>query len=216
MKGLFLGRDCVLCGAPLDQKTAANVLLCPSCKARTRQELRCTYGKAVRGCTATDAALFYEDVVRRALIGVKFRGRPAALKWFAEVTADRLCMHLHDWQPEVLVYVPMSGLRRRLRGFDQSEYLASHCAERTGIPCVRALGRHWYARRQSSLPAKERLRNAERGFFVRPEAAARIAGKRVVLIDDIQTTGSTAAVCAARLRSLGAREVYLLAATRVP
>ena len=215
IRRVLFGRRCVFCREPLDLEIPEKAMLCRDCAGRVRREYRCTHSKAVDHCAQTDAALFYKEDVRRAMVQVKFYHHTGALRWFAEQTAARLLADLDDWKPDVITFVPVSPLRKWTRGFDQSEVIARRCAELCGLPCEKLLCRRFFARRQSRLhsPGK-RMENASRGFL--PCSGVDLTGKRVVLIDDILTTGASAAVCARILREAGAREVYLLTATRVP
>lgn len=215
IRRFLFGRRCVLCREPLALDASERAYLCPDCALRVRREYRCTHSKAVEHCALTDAVLFYKDDVRRAMVRVKFHHDTGALHWFAEQTAARLLAQMDDWRPDLVTYVPAAPLRVRARGFDQSAVIARRCAERCGLPCEPLLRRRLFARRQSELQnAAERRENAAHGFL--PRAGAELAGKRVVLVDDILTSGATAAACARLLLVMGSEEVCLLTATRVP
>lgn len=215
IRRLLLGRRCVLCREPLPLDGSEKAYLCPDCAHRVRREYRCTHGKAVDHCSFSDSVLFYKEDIRRAMVRVKFHHDAGALHWFAEQTAARLLAVSEDWKPDMVTYVPASPLRVRTRGFDQGAVIARRCAAVCGVPCVPALRRRLFARRQSRMQSPAaRQKNAARGF--QPCAGVELAGKRVVLIDDILTTGASAAACARLLREMGAGEVCLLTATRVP
>ena len=215
LRRFFFGRKCVLCREPLGLRVPESGRICRDCAREVRQTYRCTHGKAVACCAQTDSALFYRDSVRRAMVRVKFGHNSHALRWFAEQTAARLLANLEDWKPDVVTYVPVSPLRYWQRGYNQSAVLARRAAKRCGLPCISCLRRCWFGKRQSRMATpQERRRNAARAF--RPKEGVRLDGKRVVLVDDILTTGATAEVCARLLLHMGASEVCLLTATRVP
>lgn len=114
----------------------------------------------------------------------------------------------------MLVPVPLHPRRRRERGFNQSELLAREIARRTGTLVVPgALVRRQDTRPQTGLSAAARRANVKDAFAVRQRA--RIAGRCVVLIDDVFTTGATAQACARVLREAGALDVRLLTLARV-
>ena len=108
--------------------------------------------------------------------------------------------------------MPLSADRERERGFNQAALLAARVAQRLGAP-VRG---RWLARVRATLPQTE-LTAAERRANLRDafRAPAAVAGHRVVVLDDILTTGATAAECARALRARGAREVGVLTVARV-
>jgi len=110
--------------------------------------------------------------------------------------------------------VPLHPRRRRERGFNQAELLARALAARLTRECEpAALVRRRETRPQAGLTAAARRRNVAGAFAVRRQA--RVAGRLVVLVDDVVTTGATVAACAHALRAAGAREVRLVSAARV-
>jgi competence protein ComFC len=114
----------------------------------------------------------------------------------------------------VLVPVPLHPRRKRERGFNQAELLALEVGRRMHLPvAAAALVRRKDTEAQAGLSAAARRRNVRGAFAVRRRSA--VAGKVVVLVDDVLTTGATAAACAGLLREAGAAEVRLLAVARV-
>jgi ComF family protein len=111
---------------------------------------------------------------------------------------------------QAAVPVPLHRSRRRQRGFNQAEDLA----EALGIPVVTALRRVRATPSQVALPAARRHRNV-RGAFAVTRNAASLAGMRVVLVDDVATTGATLDACARVLKEIGVIEVRALTAARV-
>jgi ComF family protein len=115
----------------------------------------------------------------------------------------------------VVVPVPLHPRRRRQRGYNQAELLASALARRAGLVVhADALARRKETLPQTGLSAAGRRRNVAGAFWVRRRA--RIHGKTVVLVDDVYTTGATSRACAAALQQAGARAVRLLTVARVP
>lgn len=110
---------------------------------------------------------------------------------------------------DVLVPVPLHPLRERERGFNQSELLAAAAAEEMGISlCGAGLRRSRNTRPQARLSGGARGENVRDAFTV--VAPGEFAGATVILVDDVFTTGSTAAECGRVLISAGARDVYVL------
>jgi ComF family protein len=108
--------------------------------------------------------------------------------------------------------VPLHWRRRWQRGFNQADLLARWVASRTGIPRTRLLRRLRFTASQSSLSNTRRQRNVSAAFACRrPDQAA---GRKILLIDDVMTTGSTAAACARALKRAGAARVALLTLAR--
>jgi ComF family protein len=114
---------------------------------------------------------------------------------------------------DVVVPVPLSGLRKRTRGYNQAELLAKGVASGLGLPLQRdAVARTRHTAPQArSTDAEARRRNVEGAFMCRPQV---VAGRRVLLLDDVTTTGATLAACAAALKEQGAASVLALAFAR--
>ena len=144
----------------------------------------------------------------RALIhAYKFDACDEALPLLAGAMADAL----KDRRFDCLVPVPLHPRRLRQRGVNQALLLAEALSRRVHIPVMELLRRDVYRAPQSRTPIGERRRNIQGAF----SAAQPAQGMRVLLIDDVRTTGSTAAECAQALRKAGAVSVSLCVAAVV-
>jgi ComF family protein len=112
---------------------------------------------------------------------------------------------------DLVVAMPMHWFRRYQRGFNQAELLARVVASRLGLPLAAPVARRWCTR-QSGLTLAERRRNVGTSFQVR--RPLEVSGKRVLLVDDVLTTGATAAACGRELKRAGAAHVTLLTLAR--
>jgi len=151
----------------------------------------------------------YDGPARQMVLAMKFSGRrelarPMA-RWMVRSgteVLDRDCL---------LVPVPLHWTRLLSRRFNQAADLARAIALESGARFEpRLLKRNRRTRQQVGLSAKERRRNVRTAFALDPERAALAAGRRVVLIDDVLTTGSTVEACARRLLGAGAVSVDVL------
>jgi ComF family protein len=113
---------------------------------------------------------------------------------------------------DVTVPVPLHPWKRLVRGFNQSELLARELSRRTAIPMADALRRTRNTATQAGLTASHRRQNVAGAFAARN--AALVAGKRVLLIDDVMTTGVTLAAASRALRQAGALRVTVLTLAR--
>lgn len=152
----------------------------------------------------------YSGVARKLVVATKYGGMESAARPLGAQLAE-LALRAPILPADAVVPVPVHWLSRRR--FNHAELLAEPVARALGVPLrARALGRTWSASRQAALGATERQRNVERAFRCR--RPRQVAGRRIVLVDDVFTTGATAAACTLALLWAGAASVSVLAATR--
>lgn len=148
------------------------------------------------------------------LHALKYGGRRRAAGRLAAALLEEPAVRLLVATSDVLVPVPLHPRRLRERGYNQSALLAREIGRRTGTAaCPDALVRRLDTAPQAGLSAAARRRNVREAFAVR--RAASVAGRTVVLVDDVLTTGATALACARRLEEAGAGEIRLLTVARV-
>jgi predicted amidophosphoribosyltransferase len=152
------------------------------------------------------APFLYDGPARAAILRLKFAGwRGVARALAGAMTAEPLPAPV-----DVVTWVPLARGRLAERGFDQARSLAVAVGDRLELPVLRLAHR-----RQATGPQARRSGEARRramaGAFV---PSGRRAAAHVLLVDDVLTTGATAAACAGAIREAGAREVTLLAAAR--
>ncbi|OGO49797.1 MAG: hypothetical protein A2148_07395 [Chloroflexi bacterium RBG_16_68_14] len=157
------------------------------------------------------AAFVYTGAARELVHALKYRGITVLAAPMASLLAE--AARRYELAADVVVPVPLSGLRRRTRGYNQAEALARALGRELGLPAwPGALERRRHAPPQArSADMEERRRNVE-GAFVSREPG--IAGRRALLVDDVTTTGATLAACALALKEAGARSVCGLAFAR--
>ena len=161
------------------------------------------------------AAVIFDDTSARLVHGLKYRDRQEAGLLMARMMARAGRRLLAE--ADVILPVPLHRFRLWRRRFNQSAYLAQRLSELSGRPWRHdLLLRVRRTRAQVGLDEAQRRRNVKGAFLLSPEGAAAIAGKTVLLIDDVRTTGATAEACAAVLRKAGARQVNLLSFALVP
>lgn len=156
----------------------------------------------------------YEGTLRLLVHEMKFHSRRRVADRLAEALLASPDVRAALDGAQVLVPVPLHPRRRRERGFNQSELLARALARPSGLRVATdALARREDTPPQTGLSAARRRANVARAFVVRRRPA--VAGRIVVLVDDVLTTGATARACARALVAAGAAEVRLVTAARV-
>lgn len=150
----------------------------------------------------------YEDTMRESISWLKYRGRREYGRIFGMLMGRCARDELKRWQAEALVPVPVHRKRLLRRGYNQAEELSVGLSGFTGLPVLsKALRRSGETRAMKELTPGERRKNLA-GAFARGDGSA--AGKKVVIVDDIYTTGSTIDVCASLLLEQGAEAVFFL------
>lgn len=198
---LLFPPKCPFCGRLLEEGQA---LLCSDCQ----RDLPWTQGKAGEHkgeffrCVAP---LWYRDKVRHSHHRYKFSGVRAYAGAYATLMAQCLNDRL-DEKFDLITWVPISRRRLRKRGYDQSRLLAQELASERNVPCRQLLRKVRHTQPQSSLKGESVRRANVLGAYAIC-GQAQVAGKRILLVDDVMTTGATLSECARILRTAGAVEV---------
>jgi ComF family protein len=149
------------------------------------------------------------QIIHELKYGRQIHLRHLVARWLhASLDDERLCGRRFD----VIVPVPLHPARQRERGFNQASLLAELLSARTSIPVKPLLERTRYTTTQTALDRSERMENLHNAFRLRKNADVR--GLRVLLVDDVLTTGSTLNECARVLKHAGAFSVYATTAAR--
>lgn len=197
---------CDRCGWPFPAADAAQGAARPLCqRCRTSQD----------DFAVARAALRYRDggIARAAILVCKHGGRLGLLRHLAALLAQEAPAHLMRQGWDLVVPVPLHWRRRWRRGFNQAEVLAEAVGRRHGLPVERCCLVRVRATPPQQGDAVARRRNVRDAFAVR--RARRIVGRRLLLVDDVFTTGATANACAATLLDAGAAAVGVLTLARV-
>lgn len=192
---------CDGCGTPFEYESASGDL-CAACHAR-----RPSFDRARAAC-------LYDDASRDLILKFKHADRTdlAALfaRWTVRAAADVIA------RSDAIAPVPLHRLRLLSRRYNQAAEVARRMASLTGLAYFPdALRRARHTRSQGGQSASGRRRNVAGAFDTSPRWRARLAGRRVLLIDDVLTTGATAEGCARALKAAGAVEVNVAVIARV-
>ena len=193
------------------REAAASLLFsahCPVCASSVE-----TPGSWCAPCLSRTVRPHRLTLSKEALIrDLKYRGRRAAIPYIrTALSAAELPKTLRC--ADLAVCVPLHETRRKERGFNQVELIFADWLKAQGIVVQRPLERRRATLPQYGLGEKERRRNMRGAFFLREAGeggAGELAGKRILLLDDIMTTGETLLSCAAVLRQTGVASVQVL------
>ncbi|HTS16739.1 MAG TPA: ComF family protein [Verrucomicrobiae bacterium] len=192
---------CRQCASPFTGAVSGEMLTCGHC-----QHLHLNFSRAVCACRT-------EGVVRDCILRFKYNREmffgPHLVDWLVGAAQRWI-----DWREvDAIVPVPLHPRKLRQREFNQAEYLADGLSRVVDVPVVkRNLRRAKDTPTQTKLDAEARMKNLRDAFGVRDESAFK--GKRLVILDDVFTTGATMDSCAKTMKSAGARDVVAVAVAR--
>ena len=214
MWDLAFPKTCLGCGRLL--RDDLSLALCTVCRP---QQARLPLALAQSGKIRAQWA--YEGPLSQAVVALKFSGALALAGPLGQLLAEdpRLCSDAQGHPIDLLIPIPLHWQRRLFRGFDQSEQLArwalhhaAHRSPNTPRLAHRLLRRVRATSPQTTLDARDRLANVAGAFELRDPR--QVVGRRVLLLDDVTTTGSTARACMRCVEAAGASGVETLALLR--
>lgn len=176
------GKLCLKCG---EEIVGENVRVCDYCKDREYK------------FNSNHSCFYYNGVSASIIKNLKYNRRKYYAKPIAEIMAERSEFFENV---DVITFVPINKKRRRERGFNQSEEIAKHLSKIFNIPLVEVLKKEKDGKHQASLNQKDRLKNLRNTFKIIPEKASEVRNKRVLIVDDVFTTGATLSECARVIR----------------
>ena len=192
---------CPLCGAPFGE------LVCTECRGEATAVDRCLAAAVFEGPPARIVRAYKDGGERRLAVEIA-RLMVGAARDAERLAPDRYAGLLSD--ADALVFVPVTAEAYRRRGFDHMEAVAREASRACGAPVVDALLKHGSAD-QREFSREERLASSRDVY----EVVQDVRGERLLLLDDVITTGATVGATAAALKRAGARRVDALAFARV-
>ena len=204
IKALLFPAKCILCGKLLKKQETD---LCHHCREHTPG---CTKANFTISFVARWTALwYYKENARESLLRYKFKHR----RHYCAAYGRLLAMHLQQAgfdDFDILTWVPISFRRRWKRGFDQVAVIAKACAKELGCSAQPVLKKVRHTSPQSLLNDVAKRRANILGAY-RVRKSAHVAGRTILLLDDIITTGATASECAKTLQVAGAEKILCAA-----
>lgn len=206
---LLFPPKCAFCGALLADGEEG---FCARCQQTLPWTTKEEPPKRCAGLSQCLSPLWYQDVVRSSFHRYKFSGRTVCAGTYGRLMAQCVLDRL-EGEFDLLTWVPLSKKRRRHRGYDQSLLLAQAMAEELGREVTPVLRKVRDTRAQSSLEQEDLRHGNVKGVYavLCPEL---VDGKRILLTDDIVTTGSTLSECAQTLLAAGAGHVSAVTLAR--
>lgn len=199
---LFYPKRCPFCNKIIDK----NLCICTSCDESIKRELKIKkiMIEELNKEVICVSPFSYNEPIKTAICDYKFKGILDYSDLFSKEVSKVVSDYFKDI--DIITAVPLYKIRKRERGFNQSEILASKIGKIIGVPYIELLVKFKNNKVQHSLPKLEREENVKNVYKAVNED--KIKGKNILLCDDIVTTGSTLKECAKTLFLAGASRVY--------
>lgn len=195
---------CGMCGK-IDKNS-----LCPKCKTKLKQITKAEIIKNSNKNFKAHAYLFkYSGIIREMILSYKFKDKSYLYKTFVEIIIKnkKICGFIEKY--DIIISVPIHKKRMNKRGYNQSELIVKGIAKNLNINRERnVLYKVKNNKSQSLLTKKDRLTNTKNVYKILE--SSKIKDKKILLVDDIYTTGSTVNECSKMLKKAGASEVAVL------
>ncbi|MDR3148790.1 MAG: ComF family protein [Oscillospiraceae bacterium] len=201
---LIFPEKCAFCG-----KALKTIGVCDTCKTELPWWGGCE--ELADGLKIT-APLKYEGKARFALLNFKFHGRKNHARTFADLMEVCIQNHYGADSFDAVTFVPLHWLRRLKRGYNQTELLANALSRKFGVQVLKTLTKPKRAKANSGLNSAQRAGNVTDAFRIK--CSSGVSGKRILLIDDVCTTGATLRETAKILIQAGASDVICAAVCR--
>jgi ComF family protein len=222
----FFPPACPVCGSPLAIKNKKRQMLCASCrphleyvseplcmrcgKQLAREEMEyCMDCRTIRHFYTRGAAVFaYTDGIRQSIYNFKYYGKQEYAVFYGFEAAKKCGRLVESWGIDVIIPVPLHAKKKRRRGYNQAELIACEFGRHLRLPVDSEI----LIRSENTTPMKklndtERRKNVEKAFKISTDV---VKYRKVLIVDDIYTTGATIDECARVLLKHGAEKVYFL------
>lgn len=189
--------DCLNCNTEID-----DIGLCLECREKIEF---CSSIKKITDVKVYSVA-YYGYSVKKLILDFKYKSNFNSGNYLGKLLLDKL--DYINIKFDYITYVPCSNKKLKERGFNQCEVLAKYLYESTGIACIELLKKASKIKEQKFLTAKERKKNIQNAFSLIEKK--KLKGKKILLIDDVITTGATLEACIRELKKINDIELTVL------
>lgn len=195
------GMVCPRCGKPLGANERLIKERCNRC-----QKISVYYDSA-------RSVALYQNSIRKAIHDLKFKYKTKMVPFLGQMLVEYFIQHFNSDNFDYILPIPLHWTRKWFREFNQSELLANYMSSQVGLEVnLSLLKRSKYTRKQSTLKGRQKYKNIFDAFAV--PNPKEVAGLKILLIDDVFTSGVTINEASRSLKNAGAKEVHVLTLTR--
>ncbi len=199
---------CIFCREYLDEVP----ILCEQCGKKIQPVVSYTLTVTKTRSIVVYALSSYQDPIRTLILAKTYKNPIIAYK-LGKLMAELPALQNNDF--DLIIPVPLHWWRRAVRGYNQAEEMGIALQYKFRKKMVRALSRSRATEFQSTLSKEERALNVEHAFWVKNRYKKLIKNKKILLVDDLMTSGATLRSCAKALFKAGARDIVCVVASRV-
>lgn len=215
------GRLCGRCGGKLKPIASPACLKCGRQLEQPEQEYCLQCSKRSYHFKRGFSVFSYEGEARELILKLKYNGRKDIAEYLANITIEKYGTSLERIGADAVIPVPIHKKRLNQRGYNQAQAIAEIIAEKLNIPCAEdVLVRTKQTEAQKELSVHERLLNLYDAFGINEIALEqykkRMTLEKVILVDDIYTTGSTMECCSRTLTQCGIKEIWFICIASTP
>lgn len=202
---------CIFCDERKHTDTAeivsGKIGICRGCSLKLARTAYSLPYKGTKSISYIMSPFEYTGALRNAILNFKFYNSRAYAPLFADMMTDYLDSYTIWDKFDYIIPVPLHASRLKKRGYNQSELISAHISQYLGIPHkTDGISRIRHTKHQSKLQKSDRVRNVQNAFTCTED----FTDKRILLFDDICTTGSTLEACASSLKAAGAEYICAL------
>ena len=179
--------------------------VCPKCGC-FKQDCKCKKYQKETEYKAVVAPFYYEGAVSRAILNMKMNEMPKLVRYQGKCVAEAVQNFYYDVPFDFVTFVPMRKEDVAKRGYNQAQLLAEIVSKECNIPIKDVLCKKRKTKMQKRQKASERFANMYNAFDLKDDTE--VSGKKILLIDDVKTTGATLTSVALTLKAYGASAVY--------
>ncbi|MCX7875960.1 MAG: ComF family protein [Melioribacteraceae bacterium] len=208
-------RFCISC---LRKLSLSEIVVCKNClesiKNISAEELKLEYNKKFSKDNFVDdlKSLYWfekDKILQHILHAYKYDNKIYIGKFLGELIYSNLYDEIKKWNINLIIPVPLHSLKKAQRGFNQSYFIAKSLSKKINIPInTKIIKRKKYTETQTKMNLLERKENVRNAFIVKSKS--KVIDKKIILIDDVITTGATINECAKVLKENGAKKVYAI------
>lgn len=199
---------CIRCNSRLHYIKSPKCLKCGKQIYEMNQEFCCDCKNKKHEFVQGAGVFAYDEEIKKSIYRFKYSNQREYSHFYARAIVNRLGYQIRHWMPDIIIPIPLNRIKYLKRGYNQAELVARSVGDLLDIPVdSKLLIRTRNTRPMKELNDEERVKNLQNAFKIRSDI---VKYNKVLLLDDIYTTGATIDACSALLKEAGAKEIFFV------